>query len=408
MISETPMQQAGGARRCRWLVSKNLLLAPLVAFLLVTFALPISTLLFRSVQSEEMSSALPKTAELLKAWDGKDVPDDRLVLTFFQELSAARGTPVVTQLASRLNTELPGFRGLLMATARKTESFEQGNLREQLIAADARWGDPLYWQVMKRSAGPLTSFYLLSALDLQKAADGSIKTKNDDEAIFRIVFARTFGVSAVTTLLCLLLGLPTAILIAGASPKWRGILLLFVLIPFWTSILARATAWLVLMQKNGVINDSLIWMKIIDAPLELIFTRGAVYVSSVYVLLPFMVLPIYNSMRKIDTRTVYASLSLGASPLVTLVRIYIPQAAPGIGSGTLLVFILSLGFYVVPSLIGGAKDQMLGYFIAFYTNQTLNWGMAGALSVILAIMTALTLFLALALKRGLASRTRSS
>ena len=151
------------------------------------------------------------------------------------------------------------------------------------------------------------------------------------------------------------------------------------LLPFWTSLLVRTVAWVVLLQKEGVLNSLFLSLGIVNEPLKMIFNRFAVYVAMVHVLLPFMVLPLYSVMRGIPPSYVRAASSLGAQPFTAFRRVYVPQTLPGIGAGCLMVFIQALGYYITPALVGGADDQMISYFIAFYASKTVNWGMAAAL-----------------------------
>jgi len=160
-----------------------------------------------------------------------------------------------------------------------------------------------------------------------------------------------------------------------------------VLLPFWTSLLVRTVAWVVLLQREGILNNLLISLGIIDEPIRMIFNRFAVYVAMVHVLLPFMVLPLYAVMKGISPSYLRAASSLGARPAIAFRRVYFPQTLPGVAAGCLIVFIQALGYYITPALVGGADDQMISYFIAFYASKTVNWGMAAALSIMLVAAT---------------------
>jgi putative spermidine/putrescine transport system permease protein len=160
-----------------------------------------------------------------------------------------------------------------------------------------------------------------------------------------------------------------------------------VLLPFWTSLLVRTTAWVVLLQNKGIVNDSLIALGVLQEPTQLIYNRIGVCVAMTHVLLPFMILPLYSVMRGISPSFVRAARSLGSPPTTAFLRVYLPQCLPGIGAGCLLVFVLALGYYITPALVGGAGDQMIAYFIAFYTTSTINWGLASALGVVLLVAT---------------------
>jgi putative spermidine/putrescine transport system permease protein len=363
------------------------LVAPLLLFLILNFALPLGGMLFRSVEDPELPTALPRTAAALREWDGSGLPGERLVTILGEELLTASQAGTLSTVANRLNYDINGFRTLLFRTARQLGSRPAS--LEALAAIDNRWSAPATWAALRHASGPYTSFYLLAALDRRETADGGIVRTAPEQAVFVDVFARTFGISLVVTLICLALAYPVAYLLATTPERIGNLLMILVLLPFWTAVLVRTTAWLVLLQREGMINGLLRQTGIIDEPLALIHNRTGVYIAMTYVLLPFMILPIYGVMKGISPVAVRAALSLGAPPRVAFWRVYLPQTLPGIRAGCLLVFIMAIGYYITPALVGGADDQMISYFIAFYTNQTLNWGMAAALGLILLAATLL-------------------
>jgi putative spermidine/putrescine transport system permease protein len=273
-------------------------------------------------------------------------------------------------------------------------------MREQLLAIDARWGEPLYWQTIRRERHLFTPFYLLSALDLRYAPDGGLERAPAESAIFLGLLGRTLSISLVVTILCVLLGFPLAATMATASPARANVLLILVLIPFWTSLLVRTTAWVILLQNQGVVNQALVGLGLLDKPVPLIFNRTGLYIAMVHVLLPFMVLPLYSVLKGIPPELMRAAASLGAAPATAFLRVYVPQALPGLVAGASLVFVLALGYYVTPALVGGPGDQMIGYFIAYFTNTAVNWGMASALGTILILAVSL-IYLALGRVVGL-------
>jgi putative spermidine/putrescine transport system permease protein len=326
----------------------------------------------------------------LASWDGKDVPDEKAYAALASDILAARASGNLAIAAKRLNYTLNGFRTILASTARKLQSAPAaGTAKETLGNINPAWRERATWTTIKGASGPITSFYLLAALDLTRNVDGAIVASPPDQAIYRDVFARTFTISFGVTALCLILGFPVAFLLATLPPGRSNLLMIFVLLPFWTSLLVRTCAWIVLLQSNGVVNDSLRWLGIIDEPLRLIYNRFGVYVAMTHVLLPFMILPLYSSMKAISPAYMRAAASLGAPPVTAFRRIYLPQTLPGIGAGSLLVFILALGYYITPALVGGGADQMISYFIALYTTETANWGLASALGAVLLLATLL-------------------
>jgi putative spermidine/putrescine transport system permease protein len=279
------------------------------------------------------------------------------------------------------------MRALLLKTARAKPELT-APYREALVALDARWGETSTWRLLQRNADPLTPLYLLRALDFSIAPDGSVMPAPREESVFRALFARTFVVSFWVTVLCVVLGYPVAYTLSTLPQRWANAGMALVLVPFWTSILVRTTAWFILLQKEGPVNALLASLRIVDAPLTLIFTRFAVYVAMVHVLLPFVILPLYSVMKGIDPVYMRAAASLGAPEWKRFLRVYLPMTMPGVAAGALMVFMLSVGFYVTPALVGGPDDQLVSYFIAFFTNQTINWGMAAALALLLLAMTA--------------------
>jgi len=361
--------------------------APLLLFLALNFVLPIGSMLLRSIQDPELSAVLPGTAALLRRLEGGALPDDPIVAVFVMELRQTRESGALSAVANRLNYDINGFRTLLFRTARQLGDETSPATLDLLIRIDPRWGQRETWAALKHASGPLTSFYLLAALDRRLTADGTIARTPPEQAIFVDVFKRTFGISAVVTLVCLVLAYPVAYLLATVPARLGNLLMILVLLPFWTSVLVRTAAWMVLLQREGIVNGILRRAGIISDPLQLIHNRTGVYIAMTYVLLPFMVLPLYGVMKGIPPLAVRAALSLGASPFAAFRRVYLPQTLPGITAGCLLVFILAIGYYITPALVGGADDQLISYFIAFYTNQTLNWGMAAALGLVLLAVT---------------------
>jgi putative spermidine/putrescine transport system permease protein len=371
----------------RWQAA--LLVAPLLLFLLVCFLLPIAGMLLRSVDNPELRTVMPATAALIRDWNGEGLPDEQVFATFAAELRAARDARTHAIVAKRLAHDLAGFRSLLMTTARKLPEQPTGTWRESLIGLDPQWGEPATWVAIRRAAAPLTPLYLLAALDRHQDAAGQIVRAPPEQAIYVDIFLRTFWIGFVVTCWCLLLGYPLAYKLASLPVRISNLLLMLVLLPFWTSLLVRTGAWLVLLQREGPVNALLQALSITDQPLQLVYNRLGVYVAMTHILLPFMVLPLYSVMRGIPPEYMRAAASLGARPLRAFWRVYLPQTVPGIGAGCLLVFILAIGYYITPALVGGINDQMISYFVAFYTNQTVNWGMASALGAVLLIATLL-------------------
>ena len=375
------------AQRRRSLTSFALV-APLLLFILVVFAGPILSLLYFSVDDPKLAEVMPRTAAIVSAWDGAALPGEDAYATVAGEIRSAYADRTLAAAAMRLNYEISGFRSMVMRTGRKMRRIAGPPWKDALIGLDERWGDIAYWRAIKASAGPWTTRYLLAAVDLERRWDGSIATAPPERTIYIDYLQRTFWISFWVLACCVLVGYPMAWLIATTSTRTRRFLLALVLLPFWTSLLVRTAAWVVLLQNKGIVNDFLLLAGIVDEPLTLIFNRTGVYIAMVHILLPFLVLPLYAVMRNIPASQMRAAASLGARPVAAFLSVYLPQTLPGLGAGCILVFILSLGFYITPALIGGASDQMLSYLIAEFATRTGNWGMASAIAILLLLSVA--------------------
>ena len=373
---------------------QSLLLAlPLLGFLAAVFIIPIAALLLRAVENPEVAQALPRTAQALSGWDRQSQPAPAAFAAMAADLAAMPDSADAGALARRLNSELPGGRSLVMKTYRASrDELGAGALppeavRERMLALDARWAELPYWQAIARNASRWTPDYLLAAVDLRRDGAGTVERMPEEQRVFGRILLRTFQISAVVTLVCLVLGYPLAYWLSTLPARSANVLMILVLVPFWTSILVRVAAWIVLLQREGLVNKALLGLGVIAEPLTLLFNRAGVVIAMTHILLPFMILPLYSVMKSVPPSYMRAAVSLGSTPLAAFVRVYVPQTWAGVGAGALLVFILSIGYYVTPALLGGADDQMLSYYIAQYTNVDVNWGMAAALGALLLLST---------------------
>ena len=365
------------------------LVAPLFVFLLLTFVIPISTMLWQSVSDPVLGPLFPRTIAALRDWRPPALPPESAYDALIEDVRTSDANSTLAKAATRLNYDWTGFRSLLFKTSSALPEKLTQSAHGTLTAIDKRWDDVGVWAAIKRASGPLTDLNLLAAVDLGRNAEGSIVRKPANEAVFFTTLVRTFVIAAGVTLLAFLLGFPLALLLAKLSPGQANIVLFFVLLPFWTSILVRTFAWFVMLQREGILNELLMYIGAIREPMRLMFNRTAVFVALVQVFLPFMVLPLYSVMKNISPMHQLAAASLGATPFTAFRRIYLPQAMPGVRAGCLLVFIQALGVYITPAILGGADDQGVAYMIAFYVNKTIQWGMAAALSLILLTATLL-------------------
>lgn len=367
---------------------------PLLAFLVVFFLVPLASLLVRAVENPEVADALPRTGQALAGWDRHSPPEAAAYAAVIADLSAINETAQAGVLARRLNSEVPGARSLVMGTYRALQADDADfkNLgseqaRARLIELDARWEELPYWQAIAQNSSRWTPDYLLAAIDLKRTPQGDIVKVPADEAAFADILGRTFQMSAVVTFFCLLLAYPLAYWLSTLPERKANVLLILVLLPFWTSVLVRIAAWIVLLQNNGLVNRFFMWIGLTDTPIPLLFNRVGVIIAMVHILLPFAILPLYSVMKSVPPNYLRAAISLGSAPFAAFVRVYLPQTYPGVAAGGLLVFITSIGYYVTPALLGGAGDQMLSYYVAQYTNVEVNWGMACALGGVLLTAT---------------------
>jgi putative spermidine/putrescine transport system permease protein len=372
------------------------LIAPLAIFLLLIFVVPIGALLTRAVANPEIATALPHTGAALAEWNRRSPPPDDAYAALAQDLAVIADGESMGALARRLNTEIPGYRSLIAKTARAmpingddSKPLAAPHIKAKMIEIDERWNDPAYWQAIAKNAGRYSAFYLLASLDHKQNGFGDIVHTDPDQSIYLNVFARTFVIGVGVTLFSLLLGYPLAYWIASLPARRANLVMVLVLIPFWTSILVRVAAWIVLLQSEGLVNKALIGAGLIGSPLALLFNRVGVYISMTHILLPFMILPLYSVMKSVPPTYQRAAVSLGSHPFAAFWRVYVPQTYPGIGAGVLLVFILAIGYYITPALLGGPNDQMVSYYIAYFTNVSINWGMACALGALLLAATLL-------------------
>ena len=385
-------QSLARAERQRKLRAISLTL-PLLLFLALTFLVPIGVLLKRAVENPEVANALPRTAVALQGWNREGTPPAEAYAALTRDLASLPDSADAGALARRLNSEMPGARSLVMATYKAlplpqtTPTSAAPEIQAALLALDPRWNEPAYWQAIAKNASRWTPDYLLTSVDLRRDAKGTIGRVEPEQRAFGRILIRTFEISLVVTLWCLLLAYPLAYWLTTLSARQANVLMILVLVPFWTSILVRVAAWIVLLQSEGLVNHALQGLHLITQPLALLFNRTGVVIAMVHILLPFMILPLYSVMQSVPPTYLRAAVSLGSPPLAAFVRVYVPQTYPGIGAGALLVFILSIGYYVTPALLGGADDQMLSYYIAQYTNVNVNWGMACALGALLLAAT---------------------
>jgi putative spermidine/putrescine transport system permease protein len=268
-----------------------------------------------------------------------------------------------------------------------TSDFETIAFRDGFEEIDEDWVSPEIWQTIKTYSPAYTSGYFLNSVDMQKTAEGPA-LRDEDERIYGLLFQRTMFMSMVITISCIMLGYPIAYLLSNLPARTANLLMILVLLPFWTSLLVRTSAWKVMLQQQGVINDVLVWLGMVadDSRLTMINNQFGTIVAMTHILLPFMILPMYSVMSTIPPTYVRAAKSLGATNWTTFWRVYFPQSVPGIGAGSILVFILSIGYYITPEIVGGTSGIFISNRIAYHISSSLNWGLAAALGTILLVV----------------------
>ncbi|MFQ6184933.1 ABC transporter permease [Sinorhizobium meliloti] len=361
------------------------LIAPLALFLLFFFVVPLGTMMKTAVSDPVASRALPTVAAALDGWDRSSAPPVEAQRALVVDIQGIQDDELFGDLVRRLNSAKSGFRTLMSKT--RTAVADDPSLGD-LTSVDRRWNDPAFWiAVQDAASSPVTDRNLLAAVDLTRDKNGNVVDAPAGTSANRETLLRTMVMAGMVTVCTVLIGLPFA-MVAASTTGWRRQLLLgAVLLPLWTSLLVRTAAWYIILQDNGLINMTLQAIGLTDGPLPLIFNRLGVVIAMTHVLLPFMVLPIFSVLIGIPKNLMPAAASLGASPFRSFLSVLLPLSLRGVVSGSLLVFMSALGYYITPALIGGAKDQMISAVIAYYATGAANWGMAGALGIVLLTAT---------------------
>ena len=387
----TPLKKSLSRSLRQQKIRALLLIAPLLIFILVAFIMPIVSMLSRSVENDLVSQTLPATVSAIQSWDALsgELPDELVYKAFAQDIQNAAKAKVHTKVALRLNYEKSGIASLFKKTARKAKKWDietDGPFKEKLIKVHKGWGEVEVWQTIKTHSPRYTSGYFLNAIDMRKTAEGA-DFQPEDKTILIKLFQRTLVMSLIITFSCILLGYPVAWLLANLPMRQANLLMILVLLPFWTSLLVRTSAWKVMLQQQGVINDILVRLSLVpdDARLIMINNEIGTIVAMTHILLPFMILPMYSVMQTIPPSYLRAAKSLGATNWTAFWRVYFPQSIPGIGAGSILVFILAIGYYITPEIVGGTKGVFISNRIAYHILKSLNWGLAAALGTILLV-----------------------
>lgn len=369
--------------RRRKLRAIGLVLPPFV-FLLLLFIFPIGSLLTISVDDSLVNQVLPRTFAQFDEWDQESLPPESLYKAMVTDLQTADRLQI-GKVSIRMNYTEPGWRSLIKVTARKVGKIEGPPYKQQLIDIDERWGKMDHWKSLGAMKDPYTLGYYLNAVDYQYDGHKNIIPQPEERQVYQLLWWRTLVISVLVTIGCLLMGYPVAHLLATLPLRISNLLMICVLMPFWTSLLVRIVAWMVMLQQNGVVNDTLVWAGVLsdENRLPMMYNFNGTVIVMIQILLPFMILPLYSVMKTIPPSYMRAAQNLGATPSLAFLKVYLPQTVPGIGAGVILVFIVAIGYYITPELVGGRDGQMIGNFIARHMQRTLNWGLASAMGTLL-------------------------
>ena len=406
-----------------------LLILPPLLFLLLMFVTPIGSLLSRSIDDIKINEAFPQTFAQYEEWEDKSqlpseemfaavINDIRVTIKIKDSEGNVIGKNLLGRSGTRMTYEFSGWKSLINKTVKEALKVDKKSkeavkpfkweapYKEKMIKRDKRWGKVEFWQSLGAMKDPYTMGYYLNAVDLKYDANKNIVQKAEYLRIYKTIWVRTLKVSLMVTIFCLLLAYPVAYLLATLPMRTSNLLMICVLMPFWTSLLVRIVAWMIMLQQNGVVNDTLInilpcFEGMVNLPffgatnIDLCFSdedripmmynfTGTIIVMT-QVLLPFMILPIYSVMKGIPPSYMKAAQNLGATPTWAFIRVYMPQSVPGIGAGCILVFIVAIGYYITPELVGGKDGIMIGNFVAREMQRTLNWGLASAMGALLLV-----------------------
>jgi len=367
-------------------VRAALLVAPPLLFLIFLFVIPIGNMLTRSVDDKLINQVLPNTFAAFESWDKVSEPDESMFEAIYQDLAGAEKTDI-GKASVRMNYAKPGWRSLIKRTARKIKKMEPP-YKEAFLKADDRWTENEFWLSLGIMKDKRTMGYYLNAVDRTYDFDKNVIHVDENRKVYNLLWWRTIQVSVIVTLACLLLAYPVSYLLATLPMRISNLLMICVLMPFWTSLLVRIVAWMIMLQQNGVVNDTLVAAGILsdENRLAMMYNFNGTIIVMTQILLPFMILPIFSVMKTIPPSYMKAAQNLGATPTLAFIRVYMPQTIPGIGAGCILVFIVAIGYYITPELVGGKDGRLIGNMVAFHMQRSLNWGLAAAMGTILLVV----------------------
>ncbi len=381
-----PLKEALATAQSRAKRRAFLLVLPLLLFVLLTFLVPIGYMLKRSFEHDGFAASAPALVAWFQANPGFDPtdPPEEAFAALVDDLARMQTEKTTGMAGTRINYSVPGSISLFKKGAREAKDLTPP-FKTSLVALDADWGKPALWRGMQSASHVYTNEFYYVASDM-KLNDNGWERGEDNERIYLYLFFKTFLISGLITVICLLLAFPVSHLLATLPLAKASLLMILVLLPFWTSLLVRTTSWIALLQEQGIVNDLLVGLGLItdEGRLTMMYNMTGTIVAMTHVLLPFMILPLYSVMKVIPPSYARAARSLGATSWTTFRRVYLPQTLPGIAAGSLLVFILAVGYYITPALVGGADGQLISNLISFHMNKS-NWSLAAAIAGMLLV-----------------------
>ena len=365
-----------------------LLVTPLLLFIFFTFIVPIGSMLTRSTDDSYINKIFPNTFKVYQKWDRQGLPPEEVYAAMFIEIKKASGFEI-GKASTRMNYAKSGWKSMIKKSKRKFKKIgeDEGPFKDKMIEVDRKWGDPEFWLALGVMVDPKTYEYYLNSIDKRYDSEKNIIDQPENRQIYVKTWIKTFKVSILVTLFCFMLGYPIAYLLATLPLKYSNLLMICVLLPFWTSLLVRIVVWMVILQQKGVFNNLMVISGLIadENRWQLMYNQTGTIIVMTQILLPFMVLPLYSVMKTISPNYMRAALNLGASPLHAFWKIYMPNSVPGISAGGMLVFVIAIGYFITPELVGGKDGQMIGNWIGYHLKTTLNWGLSAALGGIIYI-----------------------
>ena len=360
-----------------------LLVAPPLLFLIFLFVIPIGNMLTRSIDDTLINEVIPSVFAEFEAWDKVSDPPESMFAAMYQDLRTAEKIEV-GKASVRMNYAKPGWRSLIKRTNRKLKKMEPP-YKEAFLKVDERWADKEFWLSLGIMKDERTMGYYLNAVDRTYDFDKNVIHVDEKRKVYNLLWWRTILVSFIVTIACLVLAYPVSYLLATLPMRISNLLMICVLMPFWTSLLVRIVAWMIMLQQNGVVNDTLVAAGVLsdENRLAMMYNFNGTVIVMTQILLPFMILPIFSVMKTIPPSYMKAAQNLGATPTLAFIRVYMPQTIPGVGAGCILVFIVAIGYYITPELVGGKDGRLIGNMVAHHMQRSLNWGLAAAMGTIL-------------------------